>query len=76
MEDEVAAMYNKILGSVFGIALLAGICFQFYFRHKVAKYYKSFYFNLGSEKIWERLIIWSTPIGVLFALLLISSLFR
>jgi hypothetical protein len=66
-------LLNKILGVAFGAAWLAAICYHFLGRHKIAKFYKESCFGLGSQGFWEKVIIVSTPIGILLALWFILS---
>lgn len=66
---------NKIYGFVFGVIYLAAICYHFIFRHRLSKVYKEFCFGLGSEAFWEKVIIVSTPIGIIFGLWFIISWF-
>jgi hypothetical protein len=63
---------GNIMIVIVSIALLVIACYHFIRRQSVAKYYKSMFLNLGTEKFWERYIFVATPISIIILVWIIK----
>jgi hypothetical protein len=69
---------DKLTAVMLFIILLAVACYHLIRRRSIAKFYKArFFFNLGTEKFWERYILVFSLFSIIIILFsIISILFQ